>query len=112
MRAAGLPFPVLGVHRIASTAGDRCEQGLRPWHQSPIEIMPKTCPGRPRTCWLVHGMPLQLMVDDGTRCDKQATSEREPTGGQCSPQASVRAPAPSGCAVELWANANGRWRTL
>ena len=29
------------------------------------------------------------------RCDKQATSEREPTGGQCSPQVSVRAPAPS-----------------
>jgi hypothetical protein len=35
------------------------------------------------------------------RCDKQATSEREPTGGECSPQASVRAPRPVGL-IALW----------
>ena len=69
MRAAGLPFLVTGVYRIASTAGDLTR----------------------------------------ARCDKQATSEREPTGGQCSPQASVRAqPRRIDCAVEPWANANGR----
>ena len=62
------------------------------WSGMSAAVMTAWTPGSARAALVSIDLILDLTR---ARCDKQATSEREPTGGQCSPQASVRAPAPS-----------------